>query len=64
MVDPAALIACGLVTKTRMRIKILGTGDLALKLTVKAHAVSAGAKAKIEAAGGTVEVLDGPTHSA
>jgi len=64
LVDPAALIASGLVTKTRMKIKILGTGELGIKLTVKAHAISAGAKAKIEAKGGSVEVLDAPKASA
>lgn len=60
LVDPASLIACGLVTKTRMKVKILGTGELPLKLTIRVHAISAGAKAKIEAAGGTVEVIEGP----
>lgn len=63
-VDPVTLIECGLVTQTRMKIKVLGTGDLGMKLTVKAHAISAGARQKIEAAGGTVEVLDGPKASA
>lgn len=63
-VDPAALIACGLVTKPRMKIKLLGTGDLALKLNIKVHAVSEGARAKIEANGGTVEVLDAAKASA
>lgn len=63
-VDPVTLIECGLVTQTRMKVKILGTGDLTLKLTVKAHAISAGAKQKIEAAGGTVELLDAPKASA
>ena len=38
-------------------VKILGNGDLTKKLTVKANAFSAGAKAKIEAAGGTAEVI-------
>ena len=39
------------------RVKILATGELTLALTIKAHGFSAAAKAKIEAAGGTVEVL-------
>ncbi len=39
------------------RVKILGSGDLAVALTVKAHAFSESAKAKIEAAGGKCEVL-------
>ncbi len=38
-------------------LKILGNGDLSKKLTVKAHAFSAGAAAKIEKAGGTVEIV-------
>ena len=38
-------------------VKILGSGDLTKKLTVKANGVSASAKAKIEAAGGTVEIV-------
>lgn len=38
-------------------LKVLGDGELSNALTIKAHKVSASAKAKIEAAGGTVEVL-------
>lgn len=38
-------------------VKILGSGDLTKKLTLKVSAVSATAKAKIEAAGGTVEIV-------
>ncbi len=40
------------------RVKVLGTGELARKLTVRAHAVSASARAKIEAAGGSIELLE------
>ncbi|NJD10887.1 MAG: 50S ribosomal protein L15 [Gemmatimonadetes bacterium] len=40
------------------RVKVLGEGDLTRKVTVKAHAVRAGARAKIEAAGGTIELLE------
>ena len=47
----------GLVKKTLAGVKILGNGDLTKKLTVKANAFSEGAKAKIEAAGGNVEVI-------
>ncbi len=64
VVDPAALVEVGLVTKPRLKVKILGQGDISLKLTIKAHAISASAKQKIEAAGGTVEVLDAPKASA
>jgi large subunit ribosomal protein L15 len=38
-------------------VKILGSGELTKKLTVKANGVSEAAKAKIEAAGGTVEIV-------
>jgi len=47
----------GLV-KHRGRVKVLGEGEIDHALTVQAHAVSAGAKAKIEAAGGTVELVE------
>jgi ribosomal protein L15, bacterial/organelle len=50
------LLAEGIVKNPRDGVKILGNGELTKKLTVKADAFSAGAKAKIEAAGGTAEV--------
>ncbi len=46
-----------LVSNPKDGVKILGNGELTKKLTVKVTAVSEGAKAKIEAAGGTVEVI-------
>jgi len=46
----------GLVSKTD-KVKILGNGELATKLTFKVNAISEKAKTAIEAAGGTVEVL-------
>jgi large subunit ribosomal protein L15 len=55
-VDPAALYAHGLAHKGRP-VKILARGDLEKKLTVRAHAFSAAAKAKIEHAGGSAEVI-------
>jgi large subunit ribosomal protein L15 len=55
-VDPAALYAHGLARKGRP-VKVLARGDLEKKLTVRAHAFSATAKAKIEQAGGTAEVI-------
>jgi large subunit ribosomal protein L15 len=45
-------------------VKILGHGDLGKKLTVKAHAFSAGAVAKIEQAGGTIEIVPSRTPRA
>lgn len=58
VVDAAALIEKGLVKKELDGIKILAHGELTKKLTVKAHAFSAEAKAKIEAAGGTAEIIE------
>ena len=45
------------ISKAGDGVKILGNGELTKKLTVKVNAVSETAKAKIEAAGGTVEVI-------
>lgn len=56
-VDVDALRASGLANGPVRRIKILGDGELTKKLTVKAHAFSATAKAKIEARGGACEVV-------
>lgn len=56
VVDTAALKSKGLVKKQYDGVKILGNGELTKNLTVKAAAFSAGAKSKIEAAGGKAEV--------
>ena len=45
------------IAKKKGLIKVLGEGDLSVKLTVKANAFSGSATAKIEAAGGTTEVV-------
>jgi large subunit ribosomal protein L15 len=55
-VTPEALYRHGLAHKGA-RIKVLARGELDKKLVVKAHAFSKAAKQKIEAAGGTAEVL-------
>jgi large subunit ribosomal protein L15 len=55
-VTPEALYAHGLAHKGRP-VKVLARGDIDKALVVKAHACSAAAKAKIEAAGGTAEVI-------
>lgn len=57
VVDLAALKAAGLVKRENDGIKVLGQGELTKKLTVKADKYSDSAKAKIEAAGGTAEVI-------
>ncbi len=51
------LLAEKIVRKGLAGLKILGDGELTTKLTIKANKVSASAKAKIEAAGGQVEVI-------
>lgn len=51
------MIESGLVTNPKDGVKILGNGEISKKLNVKVDACSEGAKAKIEAAGGTVEVI-------
>ena len=56
-VTAESLIALGIISHARDGVKILGNGELTKKLTVKVNAVSEGAKAKIEAVGGTCEVL-------
>jgi large subunit ribosomal protein L15 len=57
VVDQALLVRSGLVKGRNDGIKLLGQGDINFALTVKLNAVSRGAKEKIEAAGGTVEVI-------
>ncbi len=56
-VTPESLRDAGVIRSVRKPIKILGDGELSDALTVKVHRVSASARAKIEAAGGTVEEL-------
>ena len=57
VVDVDALIGSGIVKNPKDGVKILGNGEITKKLTVKANAFSASAKEKIEAIGGTVEVI-------
>ena len=56
-VDVDALIERGIVKNPRDGVKILGNGELTKKLDVKVNAFSASAKEKIEALGGTAEVI-------
>ena len=57
VVDEVALVRSGLVKGPRDGIKLLGNGDVSHPLTVRVNGCSQAAKAKIEAAGGTVEVV-------
>jgi len=56
-VDPETLLAAGVLKGRIDRVKILGRGELAKPLTVRAHRFTAEAKRKIEAAGGKAEVI-------
>jgi large subunit ribosomal protein L15 len=57
-IGPEELRAAGLVRKKAELVKILGEGEIGRSVTIRAHAFSGSAKAKIEAAGGNVEVLE------
>ena len=56
-VDETALRSVGLVNGPKLGVKILGTGDLTKKLVLIVTAISASAKTKIEAKGGSVELI-------
>jgi large subunit ribosomal protein L15 len=58
-ITPEVLNAHRLIDLGKKRpIKVLGEGEIGRSITLRAHAVSAGARAKIEAAGGTIELLE------
>ena len=57
-VTPEALSGRNLATRKGVPVKILGQGEITKKLTVHAHGFSKSAREKIEAAGGTCQVLD------
>ena len=57
-VTPEALVGRGLATRKNIPGKVLGQGDITKALTVHAHAFSATAREKIEAAGGTCQLID------
>jgi large subunit ribosomal protein L15 len=58
MIDPAVLVDRGLARSGR-KIKILGSGDLKIKLSIRAHAFSGNAREKIAAAGGSADLIEG-----
>jgi large subunit ribosomal protein L15 len=69
-VTPETLVEKGLIKNTKTDVKLLGNGEISKKLTIRLHAISAGAREKIEQAGGTIELLREPkvrkakTHAA
>src|SRR5213080_3157691 len=70
VVTPESLVEKRLLKNTKIDVKLLGTGEVSKKLTIRVHAISASAREKIEAAGGTIELLREPkvkkvkTHTA
>ena len=59
--DPDMLLEAGVIHKLKHGLKILGTGELKKAITVKAHIFSKSALDKIQAAGGTAEVIPAKT---
>lgn len=57
-VTPNTLIEAGVLRDAEQPVVLLGNGDVDVKLNVRVHRVSKGAKAKIEKAGGEVEILE------
>src|SRR5204862_2704652 len=55
-VTPETLVEKGVLKNTKIDVKLLGDGELTKKLTVRVHAISASARAKVDAAGGTIEL--------
>ncbi len=56
-ITPEVMAEAGLIKRSDKAVAILGDGELSMPLTVKAHRFSKSAREKIEAAGGSVEVL-------
>ncbi len=63
-ITPETLKAAGLVASLRRPVKVLGDGDPGAALSVRVHAFSKSARAKIEAAGGSATVLGGGREKA
>jgi len=59
-VTPETLVERGVIKNTKTDVKLLGNGELKKKLTVRVHAISATAREKVEAAGGSVSLLREP----
>ncbi|MEM7494833.1 MAG: 50S ribosomal protein L15 [Myxococcota bacterium] len=57
VVDVPALVACGLLASGRHHVKVLAQGELSHALKLRVHAISGSAQAKVEAQGGSVELI-------
>ena len=60
VVTPETLVEKRLLKNTKIDVKLLGTGEVSKKLTIRVLAISASAREKIEAVGGTIELLREP----
>lgn len=58
VVDETALVKAGMVKGPRDGIKLLGKGEISIPLTIRVDRISEGAKTKIEACGGKVELIE------
>ncbi|NVB36804.1 50S ribosomal protein L15 [Pseudenhygromyxa sp. WMMC2535] len=63
-VTPELLHERGFVPKKATIIKVLGSGELTKKLVIKVHRISASARAKVEAAGGSIELIGAKAEEA
>jgi large subunit ribosomal protein L15 len=61
-VTPESLLEQGVVRDTNLPIKVLGDGEISVALNISAHKVSEGARQKIEAAGGSVSIIETPNE--
>ncbi len=57
-ISPESLRGAGVIKNLKKPIKVLGDGDVSAALQVRVHKVSASARAKIEAAGGSVQLIE------
>jgi large subunit ribosomal protein L15 len=64
LVTPESLHDAGVLPKRAKIIKLLGTGELKTALKISVHKVSESAKSKVEAAGGSVTLLEAPAEAA
>lgn len=58
-INPETLLEAGIVNDARMPVKVLGRGEVTAALNLTVHAISKSAQAKIEGAGGSVELIQG-----
>lgn len=58
-INPETLLDAGIVNDARMPVKVLGRGEVTAALNLTVHAISKSAQAKIEGAGGSVELIQG-----